>query len=276
MIAEELSILLSQPLNPARQNQSVRCPMHDDRVASLSISIPKGQWYCWGCGKGGGLQTLARFLGGDLDRSDIIVSQAQGLLEPEEERVDFRAKYDEFSPIKPTTPEAITYARNKGITYDTLEAFGIRHDTRGTLVMPYFDGDRVVALRYRGRSSKWYESGSERTIYNLNAVRGASRVILCEGESDTHSVFNLLARIRLDDIMVGGIAGANSSVEKWELWALDLMWADEIWIAFDADEAGDKGAERAIEVLGDKAKRLRPTKAIDWSDAIIAGETILL
>jgi len=246
--------------------------MHDDRVASLSISIPKGQWYCWGCGKGGGLQTLARFLGGELDRSDMIITQAQALVEPVEERIDFREKYESFLPIKPTTPEAITYARSKGISYDTLEAFSIHHDNRGNLVMPYFDGDRVVALRYRGQSAKFYETGSERTIYNLNAVRGASRVILCEGESDTHSMYDMSKRLHMDDFVVGGIAGANSSHESWELWALDLMWAEEIWIAFDADDAGDKGAERAIEVLGSVAHRLRPHLGNDWSDAIAAGE----
>ena len=272
MIAEELGVLLGQPLNPYATNQSVKCPMHDDRVASLSISMPKGVWYCWGCGKGGTLLTLARFLGGDFDRSDLIV-ETNRTHEPEPEPVDFIEKYNEFAPIKPTTPEAITYARQKGIAYDTLEDFGIRHDNRGTLVMPYFDRNRVVALRYRTRDNKkWYESGSERQLYNLNQLRNARRVILCEGESDTHSMFDLFKRIRMEDIVVGGVAGANSSREKWELFALDLMWAEEVYVAFDADDAGDKGAERGIEVLGGIAKRLRPTTANDWSDAIRGGE----
>lgn len=272
MIAEELSGLLGQPLKPYATNQSVKCPMHDDRVASLSINLSKGVWYCWGCGKGGSLLTLARFLGGDFDRTDLIVEQNR-IQEPEEEPVDFTYKYDDWLPIQPTTPEAITYARQKGISYVTLEDFGIRHDNRGNLCMPYYDGNRIVALRYRSRDNKkWYESGSERTIYNLNAVRGAKRVVLMEGESDTHSMYDLCKRLHMDDMVVGGIAGANSSREKWELYALDLMWAEEVYIAFDADEAGDKGAERGIEILGSVAKRLRPTTANDWSDAILAGE----
>jgi DNA primase len=276
MIAQELGGMLGVQLNPYAQNQSVRCPMHDDRVASMSISIPKGVWYCWGCGKGGSLLTLARFLGGDFDRTDLIVESAKHM-EPEEELVDFREQYEAFSPIRPTTAEAITYARSKGIMYDTLEDFGIRHDGRGTLVMPYFDGDRVVALRYRASGGrKWYESGSERQIYNVNSVRGANTVVLCEGESDTHTMFDLFKRIHVDSCVVGGIAGANSSVQKWELWALDLMWADKVYIAFDADEAGDKGAERAITTLGGVARRLRPTKGSDWSDAIGAGEIPVL
>lgn len=267
MIAEELSALLGQPLNPNREENPIRCPLHDDSRASASVNLRKGVWNCQGCGEGGGILYLAQLLGGELDRSDIIVSQAQGLLEPPEDRVNFREKYESFMPIKATTPEATNYVRAKGLLYDTLTAFGIRHDGRGNLVMPYFDGDRVVALRYRGQSAKFYEPGSERTIYNLNRVRGSERVVLAEGESDAHVLSEALP-----DVGVGAIPGANSSVEHWELWSLDLMWADTVWIAFDADEAGDKGAERAIEVLGEKARRLRPTKGNDWSEAIAAGE----
>jgi hypothetical protein len=271
VIAEELGELLGVRMNPAAQNQSVRCPLHDDRVASMSISLPKGVWYCWGCGKGGRLSTLARFLGGSLNDLDLLLATVN--TEPDEEQVDFIDKYNEFKPIQPTTAEAITYAREKKIPYTVLEDFGTRYSDSGTLVFPYFDGVRVVALRYRSRDNKkWYESGSERTIYNLNGVRGAQRVILSEGESDTHSLYAMCERLHLD-VRVGGIPGANSSVEKWELWALDMMWADVVYIAFDADDAGDKGADRAIQVLGDKAVRLRPTLATDWSDAIIAGET---
>lgn len=272
MIAQELGVLLGQPLKPYATNQSVKCPLHEDRVPSLSINLQKGVWFCWGCDKGGSLQTLARFLGGDFDRSDLIVEQNR-IQEPEEELVDFTPQYLDCLPIQPTTPEAITYARQKGISYVTLEDFNIRHDGRGNLCLPYFDGDRVVALRYRARDGrKWYESGSERSIYNLNQVRGAKKVVIMEGESDTHSMHDLLKRNSVQDTVAGGIAGANSSKEKWELFSLDLMWAEEIYVAFDADDAGDKGAERAIEVLGPVARRLRPTLANDWSDAILAGE----
>lgn len=269
-IAEELGALLGVPLSLNRENQSVKCPMHDDRVASMSISLPKGVWFCWGCDKGGTLTTLARFLGGDIDRTDLLLSTIN--TEPDPEPVDFTGKYNEFLPINPLTAEAVTYRKEKGIAYETLDYFGIRHDSRGTLVMPYVVDDRVVALRYRTSDGrKWYESGSERTIYNLNAVRGASRIVLCEGESDTHAVHSAL---RDTDVVVGGIPGANSSREKWQLWQLDMMWAEEIYIAFDADEAGDKGAERGVEILGPSAKRLRPTTAVDWSDALKQGEQI--
>lgn len=277
MLVQELSGLLGVPLRDNVRDQVVKCPFHDDRTPSLSINISKGVFMCWGCEKKGTLLTLARFLGGDFDRSDLIVQMNKDL-EPEPEPVDFTYKYDDWYPVKITTPEVLTYMRQKKIDWETIEHFGIRHDDRGTLCMPYYNGDKIVALRYRARDGrKWYESGSERAIYNLNEVRGANRVILCEGESDTHSMRSMLQRIRLADCVVGGIAGANSSVEKWELWALDLMWAEEIYIAFDADEAGDKGADKAIEVLAQtcpRVERLRPTKGQDWTDAIINGESI--
>src|SRR5687768_8646160 len=156
LIVEELSSLLNQPLNPNRQNQLVKCPIHDDRVASLSINLQKGAWYCWGCGKGGGLQTLAQFLGGNLDRMDLIVGTVSE--EPEPEQVDFREMYESFPELKPYTTTAVAYQQKKGLHFETLQEFSIRHDGRGNLVMPYFDGDRVVALRYRGNSAKFYET----------------------------------------------------------------------------------------------------------------------
>lgn len=273
MIAEELSALLGQPLNPNREENPIRCPLHDDRHASASVNLRKGVWNCQGCGSKGGIGYLAQLLGGEIDQSELTIYRAQLALEPEEERADFRELYGGFLELTRFTPEALEYRRSKGISHETLTHFRIRHDGKGSLVMPYLDGERVVAIRYRGRNNrKWYETGSERAIYNLNEVRGAETVILCEGESDTHSMWNLWSKFKLENIAVGGVPGANTSRETWGVWSLDMMWAERIYLAFDNDEAGLNGITKAQEVLGDRAVGLQPPEGYnDWSDAIKDG-----
>ncbi len=273
LIAEELSALLGQPLNPNREENPIRCPLHDDRRASASVNLRKGVWNCQGCGSKGGIGYLAQLLGGEIDRADLMVYTAQTALEPEEERADFSELYAGFQDLSPVNPEGLAYRKDKGLSYETLVHFGIKHDGKGNLVMPYVNGERIVALRYRGRNGKkWYESGSERSIYNVNEVRGAETVLLCEGESDTHAMWNLWSNFNLDGVAIGGIPGANSSRDTWELWSLELMWADRIYIAFDNDEAGLNGIAKATEVLGDRATGLPPPEGYgDWSDAIKDG-----
>lgn len=272
-IAEELSALLGQPLNPNREENPIRCPLHDDRHASASVNLRKGVWNCQGCGSSGGIGYLAQLLGGHFDQSDLSIIRAQTALEPEEELADFSDLYRSFQELSPFHPEALAYRKEKGLSFETLQHFGIRHDGKGVLVMPYFNGNRVAAIRYRGRNNKkWYESGSERCIYNLNQVRGSEKVILCEGESDVHSMWNLWSNFKMDGVVIGGIPGANSSRATWELWSLDLMWAERIYLAFDNDEAGINGIAKAADVLGERAIALTPPEGYnDWSDAIKDG-----
>ena len=50
----------------------VSCPLHDERSASLKVyETPERGWYCFGCGAGGDLFTLAGELWGLRDRRDF-------------------------------------------------------------------------------------------------------------------------------------------------------------------------------------------------------------
>lgn len=273
MIAQELSALLGgQMVNPNRDNSMVRCPFHDDRTASLSISIRKNGWYCFGCGRGGSIGTLALMLDGSVNDADLAMMLTRSEPDEEDERVDFTDLYNSFDHDNEVID---AYLASKQLLMQPVDYhFGLR--TKGDLLaMPCFDGERVAAIKYRGpNGEKRYEKGGERIIYNVNDVRGKERVVLAEGESDTHALW---AKLRKSDIGVGGVPGAMSSRETWELWALDTLWATVVYLAFDNDDAGEAGAERAIEVLGDKAKRLAPPAEYnDWADALMHGENVTL
>ena len=46
------------PLRKSGGRLMGRCPFHDERTASFSVSPAKGMYYCFGCGKGGDVFTF--------------------------------------------------------------------------------------------------------------------------------------------------------------------------------------------------------------------------
>lgn len=253
----------------------VRCPLHEDRSPSLSINLSNGLWLCFSCGNKGGLQRLAALVDKDIDRVELAHSQVERLLREPEPKVDMGRLAQ--SQRAGTEPDWFwdEYAKPRGLGGEWFDHFQIGHHVAwDAMAMPYFDGKRVAGIKYRFRDGrKGSEKGSHRTIYNVNEVRGSGHVALFEGESDTHRAWQVLHETS-DAMKVGGIGGAQASHEQWESWALDLMYASRVYVVFDADDAGDKGAEKALEVLGSKAVRARPTKGKDFSDHLNAGGTL--
>lgn len=264
---DELAALLNQEIPGGRENVMVRCPLHEDRRASLSLNLTKGVWWCHACGKGGGVRRLAQLLGGELDKADLAVRTLD--LEPARPGPDFSLHAEDCADYLRHYggwPTVVTgYLVDKHLDSETVQAFGLGYDERrNALAIPYWDNGRCVSIQYRyPDGSKNQETGGKRVLYNVDALRGAEVVILCEGESDTHRMWN---EVRDLGITVGGVPGAASGNKRWELWSLDLLWAERVYIAFDADEAGDKGAEQALLALGEKAVRLRPEGGNDWCD----------
>ena len=252
------------------------CPLHVDRTPSLSVNVNNGAFLCFSCGERGGLSKLTGMFGETIDAVDIARRVAENMDEEIEETVDLTPQmfYFDFRPSLDAAPAFFSYLASKDLGRSVVEHFriGWSHG-RQAIVQPYFDDDRVAAIKYRypdGRQQ--FAVGSKRIIYNVDEVRGVPDVILCEGESDTHTMWQ---HLRDSGVGVGGIPGASSRPEAWELRSLDLLFAKRIYIAFDADKAGDDGAVVAMEVLGDRAIRLRPPLK-DWSLALRAGHDLIL
>lgn len=267
---DELAALLNQVIPDGRENVMVHCPLHEDRRPSLSLNLTKGVWWCHACGKGGGVRRLAQMLGGDLDAADLAVRTLR--LEPDKPDPDFGAHArdcaDFLSEFGNWPVVVLDYLNKKKLPTNVVTEFDLGYDEeRGAMSFPYWDNGRCLSIQYRyPDGSRSQESGGKRGLYNVDALRGAEYVVLCEGESDTHRMWAELQMWGHTDIAVGGVPGAASGNKRWELWSLDLLWAERIVIAFDADEAGDKGADQALRALGDKAVRLRPEGGNDWCD----------
>lgn len=277
-LTEEFERLLGQPIIERGQNAMLYCPFHENtNTPALSVDLERGLWVCFGCGERGGIFSLAARLEQDINETDILL-RATRVQDAYIEPPDFREKAEEYHrhAWQTQSPEVVRYIVNKGLSPQVFRHFKLGWTGKG-ISMPYYDEDKVVLIRYRGHDGfKWSETGGRRYLYNVNEVRATPIVVLCEGESDTHAVWSQVDRSNplWHNVGIAGIPGVGKgqpSKTTWELWCLELMWAKRVFIAFDADEAGDDGAATPMSLLGSKAVRLRPTKGKDMADHLLKG-----
>ena len=281
-LTEEFEKLLGRTIPERGQNAMVYCPFHENTdTPALSIDLDRGLWVCFGCGEKGSIMSLAHRLDQEIDETAVMMRAVEAASQPYTEPQDFRELADRYheKAWKTQSPEVVRYIVNKGLSPKVFRHFKLGWSGKG-ISMPYYDDERVVGIRYRGYDGfKWSETGGVRYLYNVNDVRAAQVVILCEGESDTHAVWSTLDKPNpiWQNVATAGVPGVGKgqpSRATWELWCLELMWAKRVYIAFDADDAGDSGAVIPAALLGSKAVRLRPTKGKDMSDHLQGGGTL--
>lgn len=278
LLTDVVEAAVGHPVAERGENAMLRCPLHEDRTPSLSVNLNTGLWVCFSCGEKGTIHKLARICEGTLDADELAIRSAKAQASPYyDEPADFTLlAHEQHGRAKREQPAALVdYFISKGLHHGVFDQFKLGWD--GVKIgQPYYDDGKCVAIKYRYPDGhKDSEKGSRRTIYNLDDIRGKPIVIVCEGESDTHAVWSELRRRQVsDEVAVCGIPGASVSRSHWELFALDLMWARKVYMLWDADEAGDKGAALAIDVLGDKAIRVRPVLGKDINDHLLKGGSL--
>jgi DNA primase len=77
------------PLRKSGSRWSGRCPFHEERTPSFSVSPDKGLFYCFGCGKGGDLVTFVK----ETENLDYA-----GAIEWLAERFNVPLEYEQASP----------------------------------------------------------------------------------------------------------------------------------------------------------------------------------
>lgn len=279
-LTDIFSEVLGQTVRETSVNAMVRCPFHQDNTASLSIHLEEGVWKCHSCARSGGLESLASLVGKTVDQ-DVLLDMAISSIErPSQARKDFSMIAYEHEKEMNRLPRGnallARYLQEKNIPCyieDFKEEFwvGYSHE-RDALTFPYLDSSTVPMIRYRKADGfKFFETGSRRSIYRIDEIRGAGRVIIFEGESDLHTAWAY--RESNSGFEFCAVPGASTSEAKWEEWAIDFLFAEEIFVAYDNDDAGNSGAEVAIKVLGNRAKRLRPSRGNDINEHFSLGGT---
>jgi len=249
----------------------------------LSFMAERGTWRCVKCDESGNVLTMRRRLG-DLEET---VKPLHGF---------YYGPQDASSAGKPTgsrppkglvekcqaklqeDPDALDYLMGqRGLTMETIQHFRLgKAEKNGVryLVIPHVQRGQVVNVKYRTLPpaeksfARW--PGCPSVLFNGDALLelagkpARERVVtVCEGETDAMA----LHQVGLPHV-VSSTAGAGAWPEEW----LGLLEpATTILLAYDSDEAGELGAEKAAATLGRwRCKRITP-RLHDFNDMIAAG-----
>ncbi len=221
---------------PSGSGWSARCPAHQDKVASLSVTEGREGRVLLKCHAGCPTEAVVKALG--LRMAD--------LLPPHPGR---RGGRGSIPPRNGTTvqhpSEGCTladYARAKQLDEAKLRALGIvdvSYLRRPALRIPYRDAEgQEVAVRFRvalsaGDRFRW-RNGSRPIPYGLDRLAEARRagsvvlVVLVEGESDCHTLW-------LQGFPALGLPGAASWREEW---AHFLDGIKTVYVVIEPDEGG--------------------------------------
>jgi DNA primase len=260
----------------------VCCPFHEDRSPSLHV-YDDGGWKCFGCGKHGDvIDFLGFFFFGQqynpdshfLDIVDRIgaldikpLPRVESNPKPQPKKKHLRIPDEQVMHWHTSmSDERRAWWRSRGLTDTTIDLFRLGFDgQRYTIPVGYrgiwFNVRRRAtpeALERKPDTPKYISAtGSRVGLFNADILHGCQRLIICEGEIDAMTLY----QHGIDAICSTGGAGT------WRLnWNEHLMHIPHIYVVFDNDEAGGRGA-RKIKLALHRAKIVKiPKWYIDISE----------
>lgn len=239
--------------------------------AHLYFNIETGQYDCKKCGEKGNLITLAKHLGDSVD--DV----AQNLAKPNNKIRKDKISTSLIEECHQALPARIReYLNARGITDELVSEFKLGWGEfygKQWITIPIKDKEgKYVFFKLRqdpedtshSDKYKFYPVGSEATIYGWDSLkRNKSNLVICEGEFD---------RLILSKFAIPAITSTAGAGTFKKDWLEHLKGFDDIYVAFDKDEAGEKESEKLIKLLADNLQDIciykiaLPERMIDGKD----------
>jgi twinkle protein len=207
----------------------------------------------------------ADFASGGDDSGDLIdlwrkskgLSMGDALAEVRDYLGVKRPAFERYKPKtyrKPTKPAGKVLAyltQTRKLSAEAIGAYHVAANSADTeIVFPYLrDGDLVNVKclgleRPNGKKAIRLEKDCEPCLFGWQAIpEDAREIVICEGEIDALSLWQYCRPA----LSVCNGAGSHAWIEQ-EFERLDRF--DVIFVCFDEDEAGRKGAAEVIERLG--------------------------
>lgn len=177
--------------------------------------------------------------------------------------------------MKNLKPKSIEYAKNRGISEETLRKYGVASDERDGLVFPYYDifGNLGMTKHWGhvpktdGKKNTWISADAVQSLFGKDVCdpeTGLQRLIICEGEWDAMACYE----VGLPAVSIPmGASNTNWITEDYQF----LSHYDEIILLFDNDETGKKGAKEAALRLGSERCMIVHLPLKDANDMLKAG-----
>ncbi len=123
-------------LMPAGKHMKAKCPFHNEKTPSFTLSPDRGMYYCYGCHVGGDIFTFIQEIEGvDFKEALQILADKAGVelkKEDPKKRTERDKQYDilevatkYFQEYLTKKTEAITYLRKRGVTPETIAKWRI-------------------------------------------------------------------------------------------------------------------------------------------------------
>jgi len=182
------------PLKKGGANYMARCPFHDEKSASFSVSPTKQFYYCFGCGAtGSALGFVMEYAGMSFPEAVKSLAEQVGLPVPEsraepeippappgESLHDFLQQAWDFyrNQLKDHSP-AIEYLKRRGLTGQIAARFGLGYAPAGwrglEAVMPRYEHPALVesGLVIEAENGKRYDRFRDRIMFPILDARGA-------------------------------------------------------------------------------------------------------
>jgi DNA-binding transcriptional ArsR family regulator/MoxR-like ATPase len=243
-----------------------RCPFHDDRSASLSVSDKLFHCHAAGCGKSGDIFTWIQ----ERDRVDFQEAlrrlASTPTFAPLPQPGNGKVKHDKAADKQKTLPMGIAeqyhkdltaahreYFHRRGIGDETIDHFKLGWDGQ-RYTIPVIAGGVLYNVRRRrdDTNRKDTESKFKNTpgygaarVYNQDALAGAQTVVIAEGE------FDAMVLIERGWTSVCSTAGAGTFKAEW---APLFDSCQTVYVCYDNDLAGRSGAAKVAALFGERAR----------------------
>ena len=177
-------------------NGKVCCPLHNDKVPSMSYFKEGNMWRCHACGENIDIyRYLTEFKGYSFGDA---VSYVADMVGERVERFERAIEKNEFKTPKinwqPLDLESITYMMKRGIEENTLKAWGVVQriwNNKKVYVFPYKDEKgKLTYVSYRkiGECGKGDKGGCEAhtkaILWGMDKIDVTKPVVVTEGQPD--------------------------------------------------------------------------------------------
>ena len=164
------------------------------------------------------------------------------------------------------------YLTGRGLTTETLRAFRVRASEDGSeILLPYMRSSELLNVKWLkvdrpgGKKIMRMEKDCEPLLFGWQTIPDDAReVVLCEGEIDAMSMHQL-GQLALS------VPNGASGMQWVEVEYPHLERFDVIYVAFDMDDAGKKGAKEVAERLGRDRCRMVQLPYSDVNDCLRNG-----
>lgn len=157
--------------------------------------------------------------------------------------------------IKTTSTKGIEYLQKRGISPVTIELYKVRADDKWIYFNYATPDNKLLATKYRSIVGKEFNAttGGTSILYGLHLMNKQKVLIICEGEIDAMSMYEIALMIGAEDTWLCSSLpqGAGSLQKVIDNCSGQMDMFEQIIIVADNDKAGKKFKEEARNKLSE-------------------------